>query len=114
MSKCIAEIEKQLNDQEKEINRLKLEVERLNTENSSLKSTLVEDESLLDQLKKELTGYKTSAKIDILFTKMDNQLEKKKGLFSKLKDAFKKGGYYEKYLKYKQKYIALKVQSNFV
>ena len=104
MSKGIDEIKQNLTDQEKEI-------QNLTAENHSLKSTLVEDENLLAELKKEIIGYKTSAKIDILFTKMDSQIEKKKGLFSKLKDAFKKGGYFEKYLKYKEKYLSLKNQN---
>lgn len=89
---------------------LKGENKGLLDERDAIKVSLQEEDDLLAQLRTELASCKTSVKIDQLFTNIDSQREKKKGIFTKLKQVFstKKGGYYEKYLKYKGKYLAAK------
>jgi FtsZ-binding cell division protein ZapB len=89
---------------------LKGENKGLLEERDTIKVSLQEEDDLLAQLRTELASCKTSVKIDQLFTNIDSQREKKKGIFTKLRQAFstKKGGYYEKYLKYKGKYLAAK------
>ena len=89
---------------------LKGENKGLLEERDTIKVSLQEEDDLLAQLRTELASCKTSVKIDQLFTNIDSQREKKKGIFTKLRQVFstKKGGYYEKYLKYKGKYLAAK------
>ena len=86
------------------------QITKLTNQLTLLQMSFESDEEMVKQLQTELSGCKTSAKIDLLFTKIDSEREKKKGLFTKLGAVFssKKGGFYEKYMKYKAKYLALK------
>jgi len=87
------------------------QITKLTNQLTLLQMSFENDEEMVKQLKVELSGCKTSAKIDLLLSKIDSESEKKKGLFTKLGAVFssKKGGFfYEKYLKYKAKYLALK------
>jgi hypothetical protein len=93
------------------INSKNIQIQRLTNELTLIRMSFDNDADIIKQLRDELAGCKTSGKIDLLLNKIDSEREKKKGLFIKLGQVFssKKGGnYYEKYLKYKMKYLGLK------
>jgi len=107
------QIQKLIEENTKIIHDKDIQIQKLTDELTLIKMSFDNDADIIKQLRDELAGCKTSVKIDLLLNKIDSERDKKKGLFIKLGSIFssKKGGYYEKYLKYKMKYLASKKPS---
>jgi hypothetical protein len=108
------QIQKLVEENTRIANDKNIQIQRLTNELTLIKMSFDNDEDIIKQLRDELAGCKTSGKIDLLLNKIDSERDKKKGIFIKLGSIFsnKKGGnYYEKYLKYKMKYLGSKKPS---
>ena len=108
------QIQKLIEENTRIVHDKNIQIQRLTNELTLIKMSFDNDADIIKQLRDELAGCKTSGKIDLLLNKIDSERDKKKGIFIKLGSIFsnKKGGnYYEKYLKYKVKYLDSKKPS---